>query len=161
MIGTPAGKGISLRRIIVIACVLVLYVVLIVVSHNMGKGYYIYIDNSDFEDGSVVALEGVSVSLNGEESREYYPRDRDKIRVLGTKHTFSIEVFADGAKYEKHIDVKGLGDNVLVSVPKLVAGIEPAVSVFKPFVYVPPEEPFVPGTIDGSVNPEAQPTIAP
>jgi hypothetical protein len=156
-----AGKSISLRRIIVIAAVLALYVVLIVISFNMGKGYFLYIDNSDSEDGLVLALDGVRVSLNGAEALEYYPKDRDRIMVLGAKHKLSIEVLSDESKYEKQIDVKGLSDNILVSIPKLVAGIEPAVSVFKPFVYVAPEEPFVPGTIDGSVNPDAQPTIVP
>ncbi len=150
-----------LRRLIVSFLVFVAYIGLMVLFFNMGKGYYVYIDNNDSEDGLVLGIEGVSVSVDGNESSEYYPGDRDKLRLKGKKHTLSIEVFSDGTTYEKKIDVGGIGDNVLVSIPLLVAGSDIAISVFKPPVRAVSTEVFVPGTTDGSINPEAQPTIAP
>ncbi len=151
----------TVRRMIISFLGLVAYLGLVVLVFNMGKGYYVYIDNNDSEDGLVLGIEGVSVGVDKQESAEYYPRDRDKFRLRGKKHTLYIEVLADGTKYEKKINVGGIGDNVLVSIPMLVAGKEPAIIVFKPPVYVAPTETFVPGTTDGSVNPEAQSSFAP
>lgn len=159
---TVAPKpGKRTRRLIIAVLVVGAYIGLMAFVFNIGKGYYVYLDNSDFEDGSVMALNGVVVSIDGGETSEYYPRDRDKLRLRGRKHTLNIEVLEDGSTYEKTVDVGGQGDNVLLSIPKLVAGIEPAVSVFEPYVYVEPTEEFIPGTTDGSVNPEAQPSIVP
>jgi len=151
----------TVRRMVITFFGLVAYLGLVVLVFNMGKGYYVYIDNSDTEDGLVLGIDGVSEAVDKQESAEYYARDRDKFRLRGKNHTLFIEVFADGTKYEKKINVGGIGDNVLVSIPMLVAGKEPAITVFKPPVYAAPTETFVPGTTDGSINPEAEASIAP
>ena len=142
---------IPLRRVIVSVVVVVVYLAAVVVSFNMGKAFYVYIDNNDAEDGVTLAdVDGISVSVDGKEAAEYYPGDKDRLRLQGKAHTLEIERFADGSVVKKTIDISGFGDAVNVSIPMLLAGQEGAVATFKPFVAPTFEEDFVPGTVDGS-----------
>lgn len=141
----PLAKGTKARRRVVGLSLVALYVALTLFVFNLGKGYYVYVDNSDTEDGLAEAImDGVIVQIDDNESAEYYARDRDKFRLRGREHRVRLELLADGAVIEKTVDVGGLGDNVLLSIPKLAAGIEPATSRFEAIVFTAPAEEPVP-----------------
>jgi hypothetical protein len=144
MNGKPSSS--ANRRLIVRASCVAVYFVLLAVLFVNGKGHDILIDNRDSPDGAHLALDFVAVSVNGGESLEYYPGDRDRASVKGQKHRVVLEL-EDGSKVEKNITVPLGQDMVLLSVPMLVAGVDGAVMPFTPLDAAPP-----PDDAGGNVN---------
>ena len=70
---------------------------------------------------------------------EYYPGDRDKAVVNGQRHKIKVEIFSESKVVEQSFTVPFGQDMLILSVPKLVAGITPYVETF-----VPPTESAVP-----------------
>ena len=146
------GKDIPTRRVVIVAISVAAYIAATMLSYSLGKAYYVYIDNSDAEDGAVLAdPEGITVSVDGAEASEYYPRDKDRLRLRGKTHSLGIKRFSDESVVTKKVSVVGFGDSVNVSIPLLLADKEGAVTAFKPFVPPTPEA-FTPGTTDGSAE---------
>jgi len=125
-------KAISFRnRSFVVRSILVLvYIAVVIIMLMTGKRHTILIDNKDSEDGSILAIDGMSVQIDSQEAWEYYPGDRDKAVVQGQKHKVKVEIFADGKIVESVFSVPLGQDMVLLEVPKLIAGVEP---YLKPF----------------------------
>ena len=125
-------KAISFRnRSFFVRSILVaVYIAIVIIMLTTGKRHTILIDNKDSEDGSVLAIDGMSVQIDNQEASEYYPGDRDKAVVQGQKHRIKIEILSDGKIFESAFRVPLNQDMVLLEVPKLVAGVEP---YLKPF----------------------------
>jgi hypothetical protein len=141
MSGTATASGALTRRMIIRAALLAALVGLAALAFVSGKGHILLIDNKDAEDGSVQAFDGVMVSVDRQEALELYSGDRDKAVVMGQAHTISIEVIADGTKIRKKIRLPIGREMLLLSVPRLAAGLEPSVSPFVPVqAVVSPEE---------------------
>ncbi len=121
-----AGK----RRLIIRGSLIAVYVLLIVLMIFIGRRHTILIDNKDAPDGSYSAINGMEVSIDKLESSEYYPGDRDKALVQGQKHTIKIYIFDNNQTIEKTFTVPLWSDMMIISVPKLVAGIEPWIEPF-------------------------------
>jgi hypothetical protein len=132
MSGTATDPRTFARRLIVHAVLLAAAVGLAALFFVTGKGHTLLIDNKDAEDGSVQAIDGVMVSVDRQEALELYRGDRDKAVVKGQAHTISIEVIADGTKIRKKIRLPIGREMLLLSVPKLAAGLEPSVVPFVP-----------------------------
>ena len=125
-------KALSLKnpKVLVRSILILLYVALLVLMLLTGKRHTILIDNKDAEDGSYLAIDGMSVQIDKLESAEYYPGDRDRALVNGQKHTIRVEIFADSKVIESSFTVPLGQDMVLLSVPKLISGIEPYIVPF-------------------------------
>ena len=125
-------KAISFKnRSFVVRTILVLvYIAVLIIMLTTGKRHTILIDNKDSEDGSVLAIDGMSIQIDNQEASEYYPGDRDKAVVQGQKHKVRVEILADGKVVETTFRVPLNQDMVLLEVPKLIAGVEP---YLKPF----------------------------
>jgi hypothetical protein len=95
-----------------------------------GRRHTILIDNKDAADGSYRAINGMEVSIDKQESSEYYPGDRDKAMVQGQKHTIKVNIFDDNKTIEQSFTVPLWNDMTIISVPKMVAGIEPWIEPF-------------------------------
>jgi hypothetical protein len=126
MSGTATVPRVAGRRLAARAALVVVFVGLAALAFLAGKGHTILVDNKDAEDGSVQALDGVMVAVDRQEALELYAGDRDKAVVMGQAHTVSIELIADGTKVVKKIRLPVGEEMLLLSVPKLVAGREPA-----------------------------------
>jgi hypothetical protein len=141
MSGPATEPRIFARRMIVRGALLAAFVGLAALAFVAGKGHTLLIDNKDAEDGSVQAIDGVMVSVDRQEALELYRGDRDKAVVKGQAHTISIEVIAAGTKIRKKIRLPIGREMLLLSVPKLAAGLEPSVVPFVPAqAAAPPEE---------------------
>lgn len=126
-----AGDGKKTRKLISRLAVLVVYCGLIFLMALTGRSHTVLIDNKDAEDGtSYLAVDGMSVQIDRQESAEYYPGDRDKAVVKGQSHHIKVEIFADGTIVEKNFKVPFGQNMVLLSVPKMLAGIEPYIEPF-------------------------------
>ncbi len=124
---TPKEKR---RFLIRIALVLLYFCVTIFVLFN-GRGHTILIDNKDADDLSYEAVDGMEVSIDSQESAEYWPGDRDKAVVRGQKHKIRISFFDEEIpEFEATFTVPFSVDMLILSVPKMLAGIEPFIETF-------------------------------
>ncbi len=130
MSGTSTDPRTSRRRLAVRAALFAAAIGLAALAFVTGKGHTLLIDNKDAEDGSVRAIDGVMVSVDRQEALELYGGDRDKAAVMGQVHTVSMEIIADGTKITKKVRLPIGKEMLLLSVPKLAAGLEPSVIPF-------------------------------
>ena len=158
MNGTKTDNGTKSRRMLVRGGLIVVYAALIGLSFVSGKGHTLLIDNKDSEDGSVKAFETVTVTVDNQDPMEFMANDRDQAKVTAQTHT--IKVVVNGQTTERKIHLPIGESMLLLSVPKLVAGIEPSVTVF-----VPKEEAPAPEDNSGNGNaftsPDPAATAAP
>lgn len=125
--GAEANKK---RKRIIRGVLVAVYICLMALMIFIGRRHTILIDNKDAQDGSYSAINGMEVSVDRLESVEYYPGDRDKALVQGQKHTIQIYTFDDNQTIEKTFTVPLWSDMMIISVPKLIAGIEPWIEPF-------------------------------
>jgi hypothetical protein len=92
------------------------------------------IDNRNVQDINLRAPDLITVSVDGQPALEFLRGDRDRFTVKGIKHRIRIE-FSDGMAdgtppFEGAFELPLKGDMYILSVPKLLQGIEPFVEVF-------------------------------
>lgn len=164
MNGSSNASSLNPRRLAVRGGLVVVYAALMALAFTFGKGHTVLLDNKDSEDGSIKAIESMTISVNGGEPIEFMAGDRDMTKVRAQWHTIKIDI--NGQVVEKKFSVPLGEEMVLLSIPKLLAGQEPAVV---PFVLEnappPPEEPAVEDpsapTPEAPVTPEAATAPAP
>ena len=125
--GVPNGNA---RKTVVRAVLGVAYAAVLVLMLVTGRQHTVLIDNADAPDGSFAAVDGMAVQVNRLESAEYYPGDRDKAMVKGQKHRIKVEIFNEGKVEERAFRVPFGQDMVILSVPKMLAGIDPWIEPF-------------------------------
>ena len=130
MSGTAKGPRVAARRFAVRAALAAVFAGLAVLTFVLGKGHTILVDNKDAEDGSVQAFDGVMVTIDRQEPLEMYLGDRLAATVTGQRHTVTIEDFSGGTKVERKIRLPLGVEMLLLSVPMLAAGREPALVTF-------------------------------
>jgi hypothetical protein len=119
------------RRLIVRGGVLVVYLALTAFVFVSGRGHTVLLDNKTAADESYQAFSLVKVYVGNEDGLELMPRDRDKATVRGQRQVIRIETREEAMITEKAIRIPIGVDTVLVSIPKMAAGIEP---FWEPFV---------------------------
>jgi hypothetical protein len=93
-----------------------------------GRGHTLLVDNRDFED--IRASDLITVYVDRGRGVEYFRGDRDRLTLTGSKHRILVE-FSDGSPpFEGDFTLPIKDDMYLLSVPKIVNGIEPFVEVF-------------------------------
>jgi hypothetical protein len=120
----------ALRRLLVRAGLVAVYVALVGIVFVLGKGHTLLIDNKDIVNGSRTAIDGVLVSVDGREALELYAGDRDMVLLKGQRHRVSVEPISGGDKVERVFSLPIDTDMLLLSVPKLVGGQEPYIETF-------------------------------
>ena len=134
-------KKTMVRRLLIRLALVVVYAGLVMLVFVLGKGHSLIIDNKDLADGTLTAaMDGNLVSVDGREASEVYPGDRIMEAVKGQTHTIAIEDISGGNRIERKITLPLNADTLLVSIPKLIAGVSPAVVVFVPVNVAPPSE---------------------
>jgi hypothetical protein len=106
------------------------------------RGHTLLVDNRNVEALGLRAPDLIKVSVDGKPVLEFFRGDRDRFTVAGIHHRIRIE-FTDGKPpFEGVFDLPLKGDMYLLSVPKMIAGIEPFVEIFYtvPEARVPEEE---------------------
>jgi hypothetical protein len=130
MRGVTVSLVVRRRRLAIRIALLAVYAGLIVLLFVSGKAHVVLLDNKDTETAE--APDGVLVSVNGGEELELYRGDRDKATVQGRSMRVRLEVFADGTVVEKRLRLPLGQDMLLLSLPSLLAGSEPALVPFVP-----------------------------
>ena len=126
------SKSLQVRRTIVRAVLIAVYVGVIALAYVLGKGHTILVDNKDVESAQLQAFDDVVVGVDNQETTELTSGDRDMFKVTGQRHRITLEIMGRDDKVQKEIVLPLGQDMILVSLPKLVAGIEPYMEPFKP-----------------------------
>lgn len=119
------------RRWAIRAVLAAAYLTLAVVLFVTGKGHTILVDNKADPAGAYPALKAAVVSIGRQKPMEFYPGDRDKFVVQGQRHRIKVKLLAPGAQ-EREVEFRlPLGqDMTLLSISRLMAGVEPWIEVF-------------------------------
>jgi hypothetical protein len=152
-----AAPAIRARRLLTRTVLLVLYIALAVFIFVNGREHTILLDNKSAADGSVQAFRRVKVVVDNLPPVELFARDRDMVKVLGQKHRIRIETQEDSVRLEAEITVPLTDNMILVSVPRMAAGLG---DFWEPFVIVyerPKSDDTPPPSIDDPV--QASPTL--
>ena len=94
------------------------------------RGHTLLVDNRNLQDLNIPAPPLVTVSVDGGPPLEFLRGDRDRLVLGGIRHRIRVE-FSDGSPpFEGAFRLPLRGDTYLLSIPKLIRGIEPAVEFF-------------------------------
>lgn len=127
-------QNVKPRRLVVRAALVVAYIALAAILFVTGKGHTILVDNKADPTGSYEALKGAVVAIDREKPMEFYPGDRDKFIVTGQRHTIRVKPLSGPGAEEKSYQFRvPLGEDMtLLSISKLMAGVEPWAETFVP-----------------------------
>ena len=133
MIRVRSKKG---QRLVKIGLV-VFYLFLMALMFLLGRSHTVLIDNKSDPNGAYKAIDGCTISFNGEKPIEMFKGDRDKIMLRGQTHRVKVSFFNGQEDVIGIITIPLFEDAVMVSIPAFVKG-ENAVSHFE--LYTPSEE---------------------
>lgn len=121
---------IKIKKIVIKIVAVVVYIGLIVVLFFTGRTHLVLLDNKSDPNGAYKAERFITVTVDKTEPLEFSRNIRDKVTIKGQTLALKIE-FIDGREpINKKIKVPLSQDSILVSLPKIIAGIDPA---FEPF----------------------------
>ena len=118
------------RRLLIRLALVVVWIGLGILLFVLNRGHSLLVDNRNVENPGLRAPDLISVSVNNGKAFEFLRGDRDLLKVRGAKQQISIE-FSDGTPAFKTSFFLPLGpDMFLLSIPKMINGIEPYIEVF-------------------------------
>ena len=87
-----------------------------------GRSHTVLIDNNSDPNGAYKAIDGCTISFNGEKPIEMFKGDRDKIMLRGQTHHVKVSFFNGQADVTGTISIPLFEDAVMVSIPAFTAG---------------------------------------
>ena len=111
--------------------IVVIWVSLGMLIFITARGHSLLLDNRNVELPELRAPDEVIVSVDGKAGINLFRGDRDRLTVTGSKHIIKVE-FKDGKEpFEGEFILPIKDDMYILSVPKMINGIEPFVQVFQ------------------------------
>jgi hypothetical protein len=119
------------RKKIIKAAVAFVWVGLGILLFIFNRGHSILLDNHNVESPSLRAPDMIKVTVDKGKSLEFFRGDRDIVDVGGGQHYAKVE-FSDGTPpFEASFSLPLGPDIFLLSIPKMINGIEPYIEVFR------------------------------
>ncbi|MBR2461544.1 MAG: hypothetical protein IKB33_00255 [Spirochaetaceae bacterium] len=106
------------------------YLLLALAMFLTGRTHTLLLDNKGSQEGMYTAVKGMTVRVNGGDSEEMLRNDRILLTVKGQRTRLEVEFFDGSPSQEFTLKIPLFQDTVLLSVPKLLAGVEPALEAF-------------------------------
>jgi len=123
-------KIINKRKLVIQISLAVIWIVLGVLLFVLNRGHTLLVDNRNVEDPALRAPDLIMVTVDKNKPLEFFRGDRDIFNVGGGNHRISIE-FSDGRPpFEKHFTLPLGPDMFILSITKMINGIEPYIEVF-------------------------------
>ena len=128
--GNALAKFFNRRRLLIRLSLVAVWIGLGILLFVLNRGHTLLVDNRNVESPSLRAPDLISVSVNNGKALEFFRGDRDLYKVKGSQHQISVE-FSDGNPPFQASFALPLGpDMFLLSIPKMINGIEPYIEVF-------------------------------
>jgi hypothetical protein len=122
--------SVSRRKLIIQVSLAVIWIVLGILLFVLNRGHTLLVDNKNTESPELRAPDLIVVSVDKYKPLEFFRGDRDLFELGGGKHRIRIE-FSDGKPPFEQIFSLPLGpDMFILSVPKMINGIEPYIDIF-------------------------------
>jgi hypothetical protein len=119
------------RRRVIRAALIVLWIGVGVVLFIFNRGHALLVDNRDLQDLGIRAPDLITVFVDDGNGLEFFRGDRDRFQAAGSRHRILIE-FSDGnPPFEGTFTLPIKDDMYILSIPKMISGIEPFVEVFR------------------------------
>jgi hypothetical protein len=118
------------RRLVIRLALVLAWLLLGALIFVFNRGHTLLVDNRNLPDQGIRAPDPITVSIDGGPPLEFFRGDRDRYTLGGSRHRIRVE-FSDGtAPFEGAFTLPIKDDTYLISVPKLINGMEPFVEVF-------------------------------
>ena len=118
------------RRLVLRIALLVIWIGLGILLFVLNRGHTLLVDNRNVENPSLRAPDLINVAVNKGKPLEFFRGDRDLFKVSGSRQQIAVE-FSDGTPpFETSFTLPLGPDMFLLSIPKMINGIEPYIEVF-------------------------------
>jgi len=118
------------RRMLIRLALVVVWIGLGVVLFVMNRGHTLLVDNRNVETPAIRAPDLIKVTVDKRNPLEFFRGDRDIFELGGGSHRIYIE-FSDGTPpFEKRFKLPLGPDMFILSIPKMINGIDPYYEVF-------------------------------
>ncbi|MCL2319681.1 MAG: hypothetical protein FWC45_06320 [Treponema sp.] len=118
------------RRLLIRLALVVVWIAIGVLLFVMNRGHSILIDNRNLSSPELRAPDMIKVTMDKLKPLEFFRGDRDMFEVGGGRHRITVE-FSDGKPPFTTTFTLPLGpDMFILSIPKMINGIEPYFEVF-------------------------------
>jgi len=122
--------SIKKRRLIIRLALAVVWIGLAVCLFVMNRGHTLLVDNRNVETPAIRAPDMIKVTVDKRKALDFFRGDRDIFELGGGRHRIYIE-FSDGTPpFEKRFSLPLGPDMFILSIPKMINGIEPYYEVF-------------------------------
>ena len=126
----PNEIKIRRRRLFIKLALAALWIALCVLLFTVNRGHTLLMDNHDVEVPQLGAPDLIRVTVDKGKSSEFFRNDRDLFKVRGSRHRITVE-FSDGNQpFETEFTLPIGPDMFIVSIPKMINGVEPFFEVF-------------------------------
>ena len=118
------------RRLLIRLALVVVWTGLGVFLFVMYRGHTLLVDNRNVEAPAITAPDMIKVTVDRKKALDFFRGDRDILDLGGGVHRIQIE-FSDGTPlFEKRFKLPLWQDMFILSIPKMINGIEPYYEVF-------------------------------
>ena len=118
------------RRLIIRLALVVIWIALGILLFVLNRGHSILLDNRNLTSPELRAPDMIKVTVNRQKPLEFFRGDRDILKVSGGRHIIGIE-FSDGREpFTKEFTLPLSEDMFLLSIAKMINGVEPFIEVF-------------------------------
>ena len=125
------SMSVKQRRLLIRFALVVVWIVLGITLFLLNRGHTILLDNRNLTSPELRAPDMITVSVNKIKPIELFRGDRDIVEVGGGKHRILVE-FSDGQPpFETQFTLPLGPDMFILSIPKMINGIEPYYEVFR------------------------------
>jgi hypothetical protein len=94
------------------------------------RGHTLLVDNHNLQEEGIRAPDLIKISIDDGYPLDFFRGDRDRYNLGGSNHRIRVE-FSDGtAPFEGTFKLPIKDDMYILSVPKMINGLEPFVEVF-------------------------------
>ena len=123
-------NNVKRRRLFIRLSLVVVWIGLGVILFVLNRGHTLLVDNRNVESPALRAPDLITVGVNKLKPLEFFRGDRDLFKVKGRKQRISIE-FSDGTPpFEGSFVLPLWPDMYLLSIAKMLNGVEPYIEVF-------------------------------
>jgi hypothetical protein len=118
------------RRLIIRLALVLVWFLLGTVLFIFNRGHTLLVDNHNLQEEGIRAPDLIKISIDGGYPLEFFRGDRDRYNLGGSNHRIRVE-FSDGtAPFDGTFRLPIKDDMYILSVPKMINGLEPFVEVF-------------------------------
>jgi hypothetical protein len=122
--------SIKKRRLAIRLTLAVVWTGLAVCLFVTNRGHTLLVDNKNVEEPAITAQDMIKVTVDKKKTLELFRGDRDIFELGGGRHRIYIE-FSDGTPpFEKRFSLPLGPDMFILSIPKMINGIEPYYEIF-------------------------------